>query len=418
MRTLRQGFLWLVAAAAACGGSSGPGPTASQITASAGDNQIGPAGQALGTPLEVTVKDASGAPISGIRVTWTAASGGGSVTPTVSTTAADGKSTATRTLGPGAGLQSTTATVSGLTPAGFIHIAQIQGATQMQASTGGGQSDTILATLPTQFVVLVRDQNNAPVQNVTVTWTPPSGGTVNGLPGTTTATDVSGSASVTLQLGSTAGNQQATAAVTGLIGSPVTFTATGKAGHPTNLAQVAGASSGAPGTVLTLTVKGTDAHGNPTSGDTVAWTAVAGGGSVNPDTSVTTANGTASTQHTLGPAVGLDSVRATASGDTVRFGLTIANAPLADTVTVGNGGNIFSPGTITIASGGTAVFIWAAGSVLHGVNWTGAPGGATLPTNSVNMTSGTYSVVLSTPGTYTYDCTVHGAAMHGSVIVQ
>lgn len=415
MRTLRQGFLWLVAAAAACGGGSGPGPTASQITASAGDNQIGPAGQALGTPLEVTVKDASGAPVSGVRVTWAVASGGGSVTPTVSTTAADGKSTATRTLGPGAGLQSTTATVSGLTPAGFIHIAQIQGATQMQASTGGGQSDTILATLPTQLVVLVRDQNNAPVQNVTVTWTPPSGGTVNGLPGTTTATDVSGNASVTLQLGSTAGNQQATAAVTGLIGSPVTFTATGKAGHAATLAPVAGSSSGTPGSVLTLTVKATDAHGNPTTGDTVAWTAVAGGGSVNPDTSVTAANGTASTRHTLGPAVGLDSVRATAFGDTVRFGLTIASAPLIDTVTVGPG-IVFAPNQVTIASGGTVVFKWAGGP--HGVKWLTAPLGATLPGNSADLSSGTVLYVLTTPGTYTYECTIHLSAMTGSIMVQ
>ncbi len=417
MRILRQGLLWLVGAAAACGGSSGPGQTPSSVTASAGENQIGPAGLALGSALEVTVKDAAGAPLSGVSVTWAAASGGGSVLPIVNTTAADGKSTATRTLGPGAGLQSTTATVSGLTPAGFLHIAQIQGATQMQASTGGGQSDTILAPLPTQLVVLVRDQNNVPVQNVTVTWTPPSGGTVNGLPSTTTATDASGNASVMLQLGPTAGNQQATAEVTGLIGSPATFTATAKAGHPTNLAPVAGTSSGTPGTVLTLTVKATDAYGNPTTGDTVAWTAVAGGGSVNPDTSITVASGTATTQHTLGPAVGLDSVRATAFGDTVRFGLTIASAPLADTVTVGPG-IVFAPLVITIASGGSAVFKWAPGSGSHGVNWTGAPGGATLPTNSATQTSGTYSVLLSTPGTYTYDCTVHGAAMHGSVVVQ
>jgi plastocyanin len=417
MKTRSPGLLWLLGVAAACGGGSGPGQTPSQITASAGDNQVGQAGQALPTPLEVTVKDASGAPVSGISVTWAAASGHGSVTPIVNTTAADGKATATRTLGAGAGLQSTTATVSGLTPAAFLHIAQIQGATQMQASAGGAQTDTILATLPTQLVVLVREQNNAPVQNVTVTWTPPPGGTVNGLPSATTSTDVSGNATVTVTLGPTAGSQLATAAVTGLIGSPVIFAATGKAGHPTNLVAVAGTTSGIPGSVVTLTVKATDGQGNSTTGDTVAWAAVAGGGSVNPDTSVTAADGTASTQHTLGPAVGLDSVRAAAFGDTVRFELTIVSAPLADTVTVGPL-VVFTPAVITIASGGSAVFKWAAGSLSHGVQWLTAPGGATLPMNSAILTSGTYSVVLSTPGTYTYDCTVHGAAMHASVVVQ
>ena len=338
--------------------------------------------------------------------------------PGSNSTGADGKATANRILGTGAGAQTTTATVSGVTPATFHHVAQIQGATQIQANAGGGQSDTILTTLSTQLEVLVRQQNNAPVPNVTVTWTPPPGGAVNGLATTTTATDVDGFATVTLKLGPTAGNQQATAAVAGLIGSPVTFAATAEAGHPTNLAPVAGSSGGLPGSVLTLTVKATDAHGNPTTGDTVAWTAVAGGGSVTPDTSFTAANGTASTQHTLGPAVGVDSVRATAFGDTARFGLTIATAPLADTVSVGNGGNVFTPQVITIASGGSAVFIWAAGSVLHGVNWTSAPAGATLPANSATQSTGKYSVPLSTPGTYTYDCTVHGAAMSGSVVVQ
>jgi len=416
MRTFRHGLLWITGAAVACGGGgSGPGPTPASVTASAGEPQVGAAGQQLGAALEVTVKDGSGNPLGNITVNWAAATGGGSVVPASNATGADGKATVARILGSGAGAQTTTATVSGVTPATFHHIAQVQGATQMQANAGGGQSDTILTTLSTQLEVLVRQQNNAPVQNVTVTWTPPPGGAVNGLATTTTATDVDGIALVTLKLGPTAGNQQATAAVTGLVGSPVTFAATAKAGHPTSLAAVAGTSSGTPGSVLTLTVKATDAHGNPTSGDTVAWTAVAGGGSVNPDTSITAANGTASTQHTLGPAVGLDSVRATAFGDTVRFGLTISTAPLADTVTVGPGLS-FLPGTVTIASGGTVVFKWAGGP--HGVKWLTAPVGATLPGNSADLSSGTVPYVLTTTGTYTYECTIHGSAMSGTVIVQ
>jgi plastocyanin len=30
----------------------------------------------------------------------------------------------------------------------------------------------------------------------------------------------------------------------------------------------------------------------------------------------------------------------------------------------------------------------------------------------------TYSVTFNTPGTYTYDCGVHGAAMSGRIVVQ
>jgi plastocyanin len=241
---------------------------------------------------------------------------------------------------------------------------------------------------------------------------------VNGSASTTTATAADGIATVTLTLDTTAGSQTATARVTGLIGSPVSFSATATAGHAVNLEAVAGSAGGLPGTVVTLSVKATDGHGNVTAGDTVSWAVNAGGGSVAPDTSFTNASGVATTQHTLGPAVGLDSVTATAFGDTARFGLTIATAPLADTVTVGPGGSLtFSPNQVTIASGGTVLFTWAGGP--HGVKWLTVPVGATLPANSATVSSGTYSSpVLTTTGTYTYECTVHGSAMSGSIIVQ
>jgi plastocyanin len=418
MRSRRPGLLWLVGAAVACGGGgSGPGPTPSSVTASAGENQAGAAGAPLATALEVTVKDGSGSPLANITVHWAAATGGGSVAPLSNQTGSDGKATATRTLGVDTVQQTTTATVSGVTPATFHHIGRIQGATQIALSGGSPQTDTVLATLSTQISVLVRDETSAPVPGVNVTWSPPPGGKVNGAASTTTATNGSGIAVVSVTLGPTAGNQTPKASVTGLIGSPVSFTATAAAGHAVNLDPVAGNASGAPGTIVTLSVKATDAHGNVSAGDTVAWDTTAGGGSVNPDSSVTAANGVASTQHTLGPAVGLDSVIATAFGDTVRFGLTIVSAPLQDTVTVGPG-VVFAPTAVTIASGGTVVFRWAAGSILHGVQWLTAPGGATLPTKSNDMTTGTYSVDLTTPGTYTYNCTIHGSSMSGSVIVQ
>jgi plastocyanin len=415
MKTVRPEMLWVFCVAAACGGGSGTGPSPSQVTASAGDNQVGTAGQQLGTALEVTVKDGSGNPMAGITVHWAAATGGGSVTPASSSTASDGKAAATRTLGVDTVQQTTTATVTGVAPVTFHHTAHIQGATQITSSGGGAQSDTVLATLSTQLSVLVRDEANAPVQGVNVTWTPPAGGKVNGSASTTTATAADGIATVTLTLGPAAGSQTATARVTGLIGSPVSFSATAAAGHAVNLEAVAGSAGGLPATVVTLSVKATDGHGNVTAGDTVAWAVNAGGGSVAPDTSFTNASGVATTQHTLGPAVGLDSVTATAFGDTARFGLTIATAPLADTVTVGPGIS-FSPNQVTIASGGTVLFTWAGGP--HGVKWLTAPGGATLPGNSQNLSTGTYPVVLTTAGTYTYECTIHGSAMSGSIIVQ
>ncbi|HMA39941.1 MAG TPA: Ig-like domain-containing protein, partial [Gemmatimonadales bacterium] len=190
MKGRRWQMLCVLGAATGCGGggSSGPNTNPSQIVASAGENQVGAAGQQLGAALEVTVKDASGSPVASVTVTWAVASGGGSVTPASNTTGADGKATATRTLGPGAGAQTATATVSGVTPVTFHHIAQIQGATQIAANVGLIRSDSVLSIAP--FSVVVRDQNSQAVAGVTVTWSLSGGG--GNLSQPTSITDASG----------------------------------------------------------------------------------------------------------------------------------------------------------------------------------------------------------------------------------
>jgi plastocyanin len=66
----------------------------------------------------------------------------------------------------------------------------------------------------------------------------------------------------------------------------------------------------------------------------------------------------------------------------------------------------------TIAAGGIVTWTWAGGS--HSVESTGSPSFAT----STVKTSGTYAVTFATPGTYAYDCGVHGATMTGRVVVR
>jgi plastocyanin len=61
-------------------------------------------------------------------------------------------------------------------------------------------------------------------------------------------------------------------------------------------------------------------------------------------------------------------------------------------------------------------FTWAPNSIAHGVQWLAGPG--TLPANSAVQTSGTYQATFTTPGTYTYNCIVHGASMSGTVTVR
>src|SRR2546426_1189103 len=85
---------------------------AASLTKSSGDNLSGQVGSTLATPHEVLVTDSRGNPVSGVRVDWQAATGGGSVNPTSSTTDVNGHATSTRTLGVVPGTETTTATAT------------------------------------------------------------------------------------------------------------------------------------------------------------------------------------------------------------------------------------------------------------------------------------------------------------------
>ncbi len=79
--------------------TANPGVPASIVIIS-GNNQAGTAGQALGAPLVVEVRDASNNPVlAGIAVDFSVTSGGGSVSPTSTTTNASGRAQTSWTQG-------------------------------------------------------------------------------------------------------------------------------------------------------------------------------------------------------------------------------------------------------------------------------------------------------------------------------
>ncbi len=410
------------ALAVACSSNSGTGsgPTPTQIAKVAGDSQVAPAGTALGMSLSVVVKDASNAPVSGVTVSWSAASGGGSVSSPTSLTDVNGTATVTRTLGAGAGTQTTTATANGLagSPITFTSVAHIQGATQIAVNGGSGQSDTVLATLATPISAIVKDEHNNPVPGVIVIWTVSGGGQVSQA---TDTTDGAGITSVSRTLGSAAGTQTTVATVTGLFGSPMTVTSGATAGNAAQMALNGGnAQTGVKGTALGTphSVNVRDASGNPKAGVTVTWVVGVGGGSVSSGSPVTAANGIASVTRTLGDTIGTQTDTASVSGLTgspVVFTSTSGTAPVTAAVAVGPSNTLtFSPDSVVLASGGTVTWTWMTGS--HSVEFLTAPG--TLPTSSSIMSSGTFQTTFTTPGVYTYDCAVHGVAMHGKIVVQ
>ena len=98
-------------------------------------------------------------------------------------------------------------------------------------------------------------------------------------------------------------------------------------------------------------------------------------------------------------------------------------APLTAAVTVGN---IFfksghngsaNPAVDTVAAGGTVTWTWtSSGSIPHSIESEGSP---SFTSSAIKTGDGsTYQVTFSAPGTYQYDCAVHGTMMRGTIVVQ
>ncbi len=110
----------LVLAAALGCSTTPPGPdpdpdpvfTATKV---AGDNQTAAPLVELTTILRVSVVEAGNAPAPGRALTWTVATGGGTLSAVSATTNSSGEGTARWTLGPNAGVQTVTVAVAGVT---------------------------------------------------------------------------------------------------------------------------------------------------------------------------------------------------------------------------------------------------------------------------------------------------------------
>lgn len=177
---------------------------------------------------------------------------------------------------------------------------------------GDAQSGPAGAALDQALVVRVTDSDDRPVANQPVAFAVDAGGGQVSPASTTTNAD--GLASATWTLGAAAGTQRVRATATSSL--TVSFTATALTGSAGVLELVSG--DGQEGGVASalaepLVVRVTDGLGNPVEGVTVTWS-VGGGGSIDPPTSVTAADGTASAQRVLGPTAGVQTAQAAADG--------------------------------------------------------------------------------------------------------
>ncbi len=211
-------------------------------------------------------------------------------------------------------------------------------------TSGSGQSGPVNTNLGSPFVVTVTDGYGNPMAGTTVTFSitgTPGGASGQSLTAGTVATNASGQASTTLNLGNQSGSYTVAASSGALIGSPVTFTATATGGVPpppvppipTAMALFSG--NGQIDTVgkklpNLLTVAVINQFGLPYAGATVNFAITnvpsgATGQQLSPIGSVTGGNGRVTTEFTLGSRPGTYTVVATSpalTGASITFTIT------------------------------------------------------------------------------------------------
>jgi hypothetical protein len=394
---------------AACGGESltlppEGEPARIEILAD-GNNQSGRVGDVLPATLKVRVTDSRGEPVPGRDVLFSFVDGvtAGVPTPESATTDADGQAATTLTLGSVAGNHTGTAQVQNApaVSAQFFVTALPADANGIRILSGDPQSATVNSALPAPLVVLVTDANDNPIPNVAIQWTAEGGGTVSAA---SNVTDGNGQASVSRTLGGIAGTQTTRADAGAIAGSPVIFTHTALAGGAAGITKVSGDNqSGSPGAqlALPLLVEVRDDQGNPIADRAVTWVVGTGGGSVSAQNTPTNLEGRATTNWTLGPAIGANSVNAVVSGvGTVTFNATAtAGSPDAANSEVSA-----SPSTITAGSGQSIITVVVRDGTNNPVAGASVTLASTGSSNAITPTS------ASTPAngtvTFTFSSTV------------
>lgn len=275
-------------------GGTQPGQVV-QIVKLSGDNQSGATGSAGDTPLVVQLLDANSQPVANQTVTWQSIDGRSTPDASSSTSDAQGHAQITFHYGTQSGPADIRATVGTLS-VDFTVTASIPG---ISIVSGDGQTAAPGTTLPVPLTVKIAAATTAHhvdgLQDTTIVWTVVSGGGY--VTTATTRTDANGNSSNQFTLGPNPGVNHVQASVLG--GGSVTFSETGGV-VGAKLSVVSGSNQTLPTYALSqpLVVKLTDAQDKPIGGITIQWTP-SSNSVVSNATSVTDANGTASTAVTL-----------------------------------------------------------------------------------------------------------------------
>ncbi len=368
----------------------------------------------LATPLVVFAADKFNNPVAGVTVAW-ATQDDGSCAPSSALTGADGKASSSCTTGSQAGTEIFTASADGLfgSPLLFQEFLFAGGPAQIIPFSGGGQTG-VVNTAVQPITAHVIDAGGNPVAGVTVTFTQQNGGSAQ--PGSI-ATDNSGNAQANITLGTRAGQQTFNATVAGLPSAGFIETATPDTAAKVNV--VSG--DGQLGTTNTklggpFVVAVVDQYGNAVSGAIVSFTPQ-NGGSVNPVTMATGADGQASTQATLGNSAGSYSFTAAVRGATSNFLSATAKLPVCVQVKAFSGaGQSGIGGSQLGASLVTQAQDCNTGAPLANITvyfFAPSAGGSVIPTSGISGPDGKVQTSATLPGaagTYFFTASISGDA--------
>jgi uncharacterized protein (TIGR03437 family) len=182
--------------------------TAQNVAITSGNNQTGPAGQTLQSPLVATVTDGCGIPVTGAQVLWTVTSGSGTLSKIVSTSGSSGQVSAYVNFGSAPG--PVTVTVSFGTSSTVTFTATSQAVVSaMTILNGNNQTVTVGNAFPQSLTVQIKDASNNPISGATVNFAVTAGNA--SVSPTSAVTDSQGRASTIASAAQNPGNITVTA---------------------------------------------------------------------------------------------------------------------------------------------------------------------------------------------------------------
>jgi 5-hydroxyisourate hydrolase-like protein (transthyretin family) len=329
--TLLTGALAL--AAASCGGDNGvtPPPPAAEVQATViveGDEQTLAAG-AQSEPLVVEVLGDNDESMSGVTVTFTSSGVEHSLSDESVATDADGRAAVTVTAGTEDGEIEVQASAGNAEPATFsLTVEAAAEASALVEVSGDGQTINVDEESE-PLVVEVRDQNEEPMEGVTVAFA--SSGVDHALSDGSATTDEDGRAAVTVTSEMEEGDIEVVAEVDGL--DTVAFTLTVEfTAAPTTINKVSGDEQELEYNEESeaLVVEVLDQMDDPMEGVTVAFTGSGRAHALSDEEATTDADGRAEVVVTAGTQPGEIEVEAAAEGTVpVVFTITVEDAPFS-----------------------------------------------------------------------------------------